>query len=184
MEIDIWLPRIREVLRKLHGEETANRIKPDAVQPLGNGANPVYQVKITKLTHSRKRQRDASPSRAATFTHISHLVVKFYTHLDGGTVAWASESAALQEVRSQNLKWNGEGKKLEAPDYLTEGLLRSEVESSSWTWPYIVMESLDGAQDGRLQPLGAVASTLNPESWTNLITWLAHQLRQIHSSLP
>ncbi|KAJ3033850.1 hypothetical protein HDV00_005699 [Rhizophlyctis rosea] len=199
---DVWFPRVRNAVWECCGEVTFGA---GDVDPIGNGVNPVYRVRLgdavevpspVRMSRKRRRgdgevdgeEREMIVKELGVAVRTQTLIVKFYTHFGDGLTAWASEVRALEVLGG-----GGRGCCAGISTILGIGNLRNGDDEEGWKWPWIVMvnpESVghDGeeAEEGvmRQQPVGEVLGRLSSESRDDLVRWLADQLSYIHSAVP
>jgi hypothetical protein len=86
---------------------------------------------------------------------------------------YLKEVAALKLVRDRKLM--GKSPLLHHGFLDDAQALRSHSGSGDWRWPYIVMDFVRG------DPIGDVHGDLSDQNWTQVLCWLANNIRTLHA---
>ncbi|KAJ3290641.1 hypothetical protein HK104_006629 [Borealophlyctis nickersoniae] len=175
---DVWVPRVRDVVRRVYGDDEARGVVEATISPLGGGVNAVF----LSTPSSWSQMEDGSLHRddSDVLTNCPR-VIKFFSHLQGaGLASWASEISALARTASVA------DHRHVTPKLISSGHLRSNDGEHMWSWPYIVMTqvaSTTGDEDEPI-PVGAALPSLTQTDLTHLAEWLARELYRIHHLPP
>ncbi|KAJ3335607.1 hypothetical protein HDU93_004922 [Gonapodya sp. JEL0774] len=123
-DVSRWDRRVRDVVARCTGLSAAEGCGDGEVRPLGGGTNPVF-------VYLGRRDEGAD------------FVVKFFSHISGGTTAWANEIVAYARIDALPAT---HGARMIVPDLVGFGLLNAgEVgKRERWCWPYVVTKYLGG----------------------------------------
>lgn len=125
-------------------------------------------------TSQAMRHRKSTGMYTQIYAHLpSKRLIKFYSHLGGGTASFASEVYALMRLNLTDTPSS-----VFCPQLIVHGTL-TDADTTPWSWPYAV-QSLVGTDESETVGEACIAFTVN--DWNALVDRLACNLKRVHNA--